>query len=55
MANSLELLQEFVGTFTMVTSFFYHCCDSIDGPLWLTEVCSSLSVDMYWKQKKERN
>lgn len=22
----------------MVTSFLYHCCDSIDGPLWLTEV-----------------
>lgn len=22
----------------MATSFLYHCCDSIDGPLWLTEV-----------------
>jgi len=22
---------------TMTTSFMYHVCDSIDGPLWLTE------------------
>ncbi|KAI9912371.1 hypothetical protein PsorP6_005068 [Peronosclerospora sorghi] len=27
----------FIGTFTMITSFMYHVCDSIDGPLWLTE------------------
>lgn len=35
------LVQEFIGAFTMVTSFLYHCCDSIDGPLWLTEVRQS--------------
>lgn len=34
----------------MVTSFLYHCCDSIDGPLWLTEVRSlglSLILDTH--------
>ncbi|TMW63397.1 hypothetical protein Poli38472_002338 [Pythium oligandrum] len=31
------VFESFIGMFTMVTSFLYHCCDSIDGPLWLTE------------------
>lgn len=28
----------------MITSFMYHCCDSIDGPLWLTEVSKQQAV-----------
>lgn len=31
------VFEAFIGMFTMVTSFMYHCCDSIDGPIWLTE------------------
>ncbi|KAJ0409829.1 hypothetical protein P43SY_005723 [Pythium insidiosum] len=31
------VFEAFVGMFTMLTSFMYHVCDSIDGPLWLTE------------------
>ncbi|RQM13326.1 hypothetical protein DD237_003840 [Peronospora effusa] len=31
------VFEAFIGMFTMVTSFMYHVCDSIDGPLWLTE------------------
>ncbi|EEY61896.1 uncharacterized protein PITG_13856 [Phytophthora infestans T30-4] len=31
------VFEAFIGLFTMATSFMYHVCDSIDGPLWLTE------------------
>ncbi|KAG1688642.1 hypothetical protein DVH05_003567 [Phytophthora capsici] len=31
------VFEAFIGMFTMITSFMYHVCDSIDGPLWLTE------------------
>uniref|UniRef100_A0AAV1UBT1 Post-GPI attachment to proteins factor 3 n=1 Tax=Peronospora matthiolae TaxID=2874970 RepID=A0AAV1UBT1_9STRA len=31
------VFEAFIGTFTMVTSFMYHVCDTIEGPLWLSE------------------
>ncbi|KAL4158337.1 hypothetical protein PRNP1_004115 [Phytophthora ramorum] len=31
------VFETFIGMFTMITSFMYHVCDSIDSPLWLTE------------------
>ncbi|KAE9344885.1 hypothetical protein PF008_g9019 [Phytophthora fragariae] len=31
------VFEAFIGMFTMATSLMYHVCDSIDGPLWLTE------------------
>ncbi|CAK4685150.1 hypothetical protein LEN26_011911 [Aphanomyces euteiches] len=31
------LFEAFMGLFTMITSFMYHCCNSIDAPLYLDE------------------